>query len=448
MKLDCLILFVLFVAMPGRLAALDTGTPPLAGDVPIESIPESADLRTAAYKNFLAAPRDIALAARPLVLKNAYGTFKRSSIKGKDAFYLIFAAAKEKDFPLYSQGTWIVKRSLSDGRYLQAKIFLRSDAGSFIRVYPEGERSYMDIVLFGAVLRRELPLPLSFDQVLHASFADLRAFSAHSMDWKLFSPRPGRYSELRGLIAKIRSRLPELRYAEDGALDANGTPVYIANGKPQARPAGLNCSGFAKWLVDGLRKPFTGTWLDPRAMALRHTELRGSSFTLSKEETDDPFFGLDWVRNLGKAMADAGSPSREHGLLENDVTLEPFALFAGKTAADPINGTSAYESYPTRQNSTGYEVRGLKALLYMLAIEEPGNFYLASLNKSDKGGLRRHYHVAALFPYFEPSGEFRVAVFESAAETSLDALIARASSEYAVLVRIRPSGAFDPPILR
>ncbi|MEI6875535.1 MAG: hypothetical protein WCL50_10460, partial [Spirochaetota bacterium] len=95
----------------------------------------------------------------------------------------------------------------------------------------------------------------------------------------------------------------------------------------------------------------------------------------------------------------------------------------------------------------GFGTEGLPALLYHLAIKDPGYFYLASVNKQDSDGLRHHYHIAVLLPWFDEGGTFRVDVFESAAETSLIALVARTAGQMFHLVRIRAERDFDPPRL-
>jgi hypothetical protein len=432
-----------------------------AGDLPIETFPENADLRSRYWDGFFAAPRDTALSRPASVIRNESGLFRISSLKAGNFFYLIAAAwtkSPDKNSPdasLHAQGTWILKRSMKDGKPLQAKVFLRSDPCCFIRIYPAGDRSRMDLVIYGGVINWEVPIPLPFDRVCRLSMADIASWTEDTVDWSLLSPHPGLYNGLRSLSGAIRSRLPGLRYAEDGALDADGNAVFIATGAPQVGPQanepGLNCSGFAKWVVDGLYRPLTGTWLDPSAMAERHIDLRGSTFSSPWEENLDPFFGLDWTRNLGRAFADAWSPSRKHGLTENDVGISPFALIENPISASGTglpNGSTAYETYPAFQSNLGYEVSGLKSLLYILAIKDPGTLYLASFSRLDGSafpGLRRSYHVAILAPYFEEDGAFRVDVFESAAETNLEALMARTRGDYVHLVRIPAGSPFEAP---
>lgn len=257
--------------------------PPLPGDRSLALFPDSADLRSMYWDGFLAAPRDVALSRPPATIRGANGAFRFSSRRGSKAFYLIVAAVKGDlrglggENPIYTQGSWIIKRSLADGRFLQAKVFLKSDPGIFLRIYPDGDRSRLDLVLYGGVINREVPLPVPFERVCVSTMADIVAWSRNLVDWSLFSPRPGLYAGVASVVAEIRARLGGLRFADDGALDSEGNAVHIRDDSPQAGKPGLNCSGFAKWVVDGFYEPLTGTYLDPRAMAQRRMGSRGGT---------------------------------------------------------------------------------------------------------------------------------------------------------------------------
>ena len=417
----------------------------LPGDAVLEDFPDSASLRAPLYGSVLAGPRDEVLARKPAVYTNEYGSWRLATEKTADAFYLVLSPKRGADYPAFAQGSWIIKRSLADGRFLQAKVFLRSDTGCFIRLYPNGERSLMDLVLYGAVLNKGIPLPVDFDTLVAAPMKSIVAWTGAAVDWSLFSPHPGDYSELRAFSQAVRSRLPSLRYADDGGLDAQGRPIFIATGAAQGPKPGLNCSGFAQWVIDGLLSPLGRPLVDPRDMAERHPELRKAGVDPAIEARTEPFFGLDWTRNLGRAWADAYETSHRHSADENDVRLAAFALYSA--SKEPRNGGPPYEDFPAYDPDSGYQVRGLKALLYVLAMRDPGAAYLASFSRADRTGLRRHYHVALLLPWFDEGGEFRVDVYESAAETGLDAILGRAPRDYVHLVRIAPSRDFDPPAL-
>jgi hypothetical protein len=431
--------------------------PPLSAearpDAPLSAFPESADIRAAYWQSFFSASEPELSRRESAVVTNEYGSFRLSTARSGGAFYAIATALAgplpSKGEPnVATQGSWVLKRSSPDGAPIQAKVFLRSDPGTFIRIYPDGDRSKLDLVVYGGVLNSEVPMPVSFERAFTATIAEIAAWTGSLVDWKLFSPQPGLYREVRAFASETRRRLPELRYGDDGALDAGGKPVYIATGLPQVEPAGLNCSGFASWIADGFYKPLTGELLDPKALATRHLNDRATPAAYRFEEELDPYFGLDWTRNIAKALLDAREKSRKHGLYESDVRLSAFALVADSSPGSAVNGSSAYRDYPAYQRDIGYEAVGLKALLYVLALREPGSIYLASVSARNGDlvqGLNRHYHVIAFAPYFEESGEFKVATFESDAETSVEGVMARLSKAYVHLVRIRAERDYDPP---
>ncbi len=421
--------------------------PALGGDTPITSMAESSDIRKRVWDTLLESPRSAATSFRGAREKNAWGTWSVSVEMGKGAFYVILSPERQGTFPVYAQGTWIIKRSDADGSFLQAKIFLRSDPGTFARIYPAGTRSRIDIVTYGGVLYREVMVPLPFNELLRSPFSRIRELTSYVIDWDVFSPDPALYQDLRGLVTAVRKHLPALRYADDGAIDADGRSVFISTLAEQRVPAGLNCSGFAKWIVDGMLHPITGSYLSVESLRERMTDWRGSSFTQGFEERFDPFFGLDWSRALARAAWSAFYPSLDDDSpLANDVADAPFSLRVRD--ADPVNGGSAYEPFSDNFQDAGIDVRGLKATLFLLAMREPGRFYLAQFNARDEKPpqLRRYFHIAALFPYFDDTGVFRVAVFESAAETSLESISDR-GYEFVKLVRMPAASRFEPQTL-
>jgi len=271
---------------------------------------------------------------------------------------------------------------------------------------------------------------------------------------RYFEVEPGLYRDSRAFIAAVRARLPELRYEDDGAIDEKGNYVFInsleaQNTKGGLVSGGLNCSGFAKWVVDGILKPITGERLSIAPLKAPFGD-RGSSFTELWERSRDPYFGLDWCRNLAsRAGAVLRSPSFAF-LDEIEVHDWPFSQVILRQT-----GSSSVYVYPGFLPNAGFGVEGLSPLLYSLAINEPGRIYLAAVNNeigapetpdNPRGlpRLRQYYHIAVLVPYFNERGIFQVAVFESAQETSFNRFKSRYPGQFVNLVRIPVEGAFDP----
>jgi hypothetical protein len=360
-----------------------------------------------------------------------------------------------QSFPGWAQGSWVLTRSTADGSPTRIRVFLRSDPYTYIQFRPfSADRAQMDVVLYDAYVVRSLPLAIPFERLFVLPLEEALAMAGDRFPLKYFDPEPNMYRDQRAFISSVRALLPGLRFVDDGAIDERGNYVFINTLESQspASPGligGLNCSGFAKWIVDGLLKPYTGERL-PIAPLKEPFGTRGSSFTEHWESLRDPFFGLDWIRNLAsQAGTILRSPSFA-ALGEFEVRTSPFSQLILRQG-----NTSSLRSYPGFLPEAGYGVEGLQPLLYTLAIDEPGRIYLAAVN-TEIGApvtsqnlrgiprLRQYFHVAVLVPYFNEFGNFQIAVFESAEETSFTAFRNRYPGHFVNLARIPVEGQFNP----
>jgi hypothetical protein len=422
---------------------------PLGGDVDLARFPETSAARAALEDELLMAVRDKVLAFKDRTLDTRDGPVRVSVRKKTEAFYILFSPPKAGVYSDYAQGTWIIKRSMADGAFLQAKVFMRSDPGIFIRLFPAQDRTKLEFVVYGGILSRDVLLPVPFAEVLRLPMSRIVDMSASAVDWSLLSPDPGLYAPVRAMVAGIRSGLPRLRYVDDGAVDAAGRAVLIASGKAQTRPYGLNCSGFAKWIVDGIyaavgAEAGDASLSDIGRLKLRDFDNRGNSFSAPFEESRDVYFGLDWIRGLATELMGRLYPGMAVGRTDMDVDIPPFSSFI--PGRDIFADSSASEHYPAFEPEAGYQARGLEALLYVLACRDPGAFYLGSRSfpQYEDPELRQHSHILAFFPYFDEEAVFRIAVFESAAETSMANVINRRSDYFMFLVRLPADDRFDP----
>jgi hypothetical protein len=403
----------------------------------------------------------------PLVLKNKPFVYTlpgggpiqvRAEARG-DEFMVILARERNGAYPGWAQGSWIFTRLLSTGRAERIRIFPRSDPMAYVQFRPMGEnpalgtrtigstdKTLMDVVIQEAYIVRGLPLGIPFERFLTMPLEETLAAAGDKFPRRYFEPDPRMYRDIRSFVSKVRSGLPGLKFLEDGALDENSRYVYIRDLSPQA-PAGrgLNCSGFAKWIVDGILFPVTGKRLAVTPLK-QASAPRTSSLTSNFEDLRDTYFGLDWTRNLA---VEAARVFRGPGLAaveEVEVREETFAA-----VVDRSRGTASAKSYPGFLLNAGFSMEGLRPLLYTLAVNEPGNIYLASVNNETKGPgaakgliIRQHYHIAVLVPYFNEYGVFQVAVFESAEETSFAGFIGRHPGSMVNLTRIPVEGNFQP----
>jgi len=438
-------------------------------DLPISQIPDDSLLRIKIKNTWLTETPNRVLARRTSTETLESGErVEVKAIEGKEEFMVILSrelfngriavdnspAVPRRgtgQFPGWAQGSWMLTRRKDTGAGTLIRIFPRSDQYAYIQFRPlNQDKCQMDVVLYGSYTVRSLPLGVSFDRLYTMPLNDILKLAGDKFPRRYFDIELLNYRDNRRLVAQIRGSIKGLKFADDGAIDEYGNYVFIETLMPQkSASAGLNCSGFVKWLIDGILRPVTGARL-PIAKLKAPFGDRGSSFTELWEERRDPYFGLDWIRNLAsEANGILRSPSYR-ALKEFEVRSDNFSLVQVNE-----NRTFVTNNYPGFLEEAGYGIEGIHPLLYTLAIDEPYSFYLAAVNteiaapvtRANMRGtpqLRQYFHVAALFPYFDEYGTFRIVVFESAEETSFSAFRSRYPGHYVNLVQIPVVSAFDP----
>jgi hypothetical protein len=447
--------------------------PVFGQDLPTAKIVDDSALRTGVKDTWLAeSPVRVIAKTRELHTLPGGGRVELRTETYKDEFTVVFAREFKNanggsgvTFPGWAQGSWILTRRIGNGEALSIRIFLRSDPYTYIQFRPfSADKCQMDMVLYEAYIVRSLPLPVTLERLYTMQLGEVLNLIGDKAPIRYFEPKPSDYRMQRQFVAKVRESMKGLEFNDDGAIDQSGKYVYINTGLEQKGRPGLNCSGFAKWLADGILKPITGERLEIPPLKEPFGE-RGSSLTDVWEEKRDPFFGLDWIRNLASAVwSKLLSPA--FGILDEiEVRSDPFSQMTLRT-----RNNSVFYSYPGFLENAGYGVEGLLPLLYTLAIDEPGNFYLAAVNneigppstkENPKGSprMRQYFHIAAFVPYFSESGVFHIVVFESAAENSFNAFRNRfplderpidgemrlfPNGHYVNLVRLPVESAFEP----
>ena len=326
-----------------------------------------------------------------------------------------------------SRGAFRVERSASDGSLVEIRIVTRDDPSCYLSIRPFGDRSIMDVYLLDPAepVYRDVIVPAAFGELVVSSLERIVGLTESKVDWAFVMGPPARVEDQRveRLAVSIRAFLPALRDAGDGAISEEGRYVYISSLSAQPTPGGLNCSGFVKWVVDGLAYPLMGRNTSIPLAKRPLEDSRGNRLSDAMASLD-PHFGLDWTRNLAALLAEArGEPRR-----------------------DP-------EYYDVRQDSRvpyvedlGFAVKDLEILLYTLASDHPGSMYLASVNGilDEDAAVRQHFHTLALLPYFGSNDLLRVAVFERTRESSVASLVGRYANAHIHLVRIQAEGVFAP----
>jgi hypothetical protein len=394
-------------------------------------LPESAEARRRMMDRMTAPLRPYQEIERETIQQRSGGQiFYRTYEQRGNRYYSFKHMDDEGDWNLVAPGTWVVQRRIEDGEFNQIKIFLQNDEESFLRVIPDGRRARMEVHIAGDTLYTGVPVPMALQRILTAPFAMLQESTSGFVDWDLLVPDPYHpgYRRIERMVEAIRAYLPSLRDADDGAADENGNLVYIETLLPQENSGGFNCSGFAKWVIDGLWYPGRGSYLPVEPLKRKHLEYRGTSWSASLEESRDPYFGLDWTRNLALHLYAA----------EQGVT--PESLDPRSTDVRGISSASFTEN-------VGFPVEEVRHVLYRQALRDPGFFYLGSVNVSygEDIVLRQHTHVVVFFPWFDQEGRFRLAVMERNRETGMESLKLRYRGDFIHLVRVSAGMTFETP---
>ncbi len=358
--------------------------------------------------------------------------------QGNITFY--FSLDSGIDFKKVKKGSCVVVRNLSPekGKKIQEiRFYIKDDNKSYVRIVPDAalHDSLLSIRLYGYQMQENIKIPLPITTVLRTPFDTIERLTSGYVNWGFYLPDPlFIYSDdVRQLSMRIISLLRFLHDSDDGAINKNGRFVSISTLKEQKGVGGLNCSGFAKWVIDGLYYPRKGTYLDLSVLKKKHLEVRGNKWSKKLEDKYDPYFGLDWTRNLAWEYAKTYNP--EVGYRSSDVNNLSFQTYV---------------------NNVGFPLKKLKVILYELAVSEPEYFYLGAVSMITENppGLRRYLHVLVLLPYIDSSGKFVYRILSRNENVSLEEMEKRYPDSFVHLVRIRASNRFEPsgikfdPVLR
>ena len=437
--------------------------------VPFESIPDSSYVRRSVAKLWLLSSPEEVLALEPTIYYDNNGKgFKFMAVDVQERGEIaVVMSPINTDFTtptvdFVPQGTWVLYKDRITGENISLKIYPRENPEVYIRLSPGREdMTYVDICLFNAYVKRHYPIGLSFNTLMFFSISQLRSFTEDALPWQLFNP-PIFSSTVEACSDIISDKLPTLVYLDDGVFDEWGVPIHLKDGRRQKTQeltyhldafqdlekvvGGVSSAGFLKWIIDGMVKPVAGQGIFINSL-MGQTETNISQFNAVFEHKTI-FLGLDWIRNLSAAALTMSlkrtCKPETSGV---DVKIEPFAGYPVITPPKNKGDEGTYECFEGCLSSAGYQVGYLQALLYYLAITEPGHFYLGAVNREvGSPPLRQYNHVVSFFPYFDALGAFHIDVYESAKKTTISHFVSMNQDAFVALTRVKAPerGLFNP----
>jgi len=415
----------------------------------ILSIPDSSSIREQSMEAWISAPISAIIDRESENVQTEFGQVFQVRAEREGSEVAVIFAPRENSYNFLEKapGSWVVYRDYSSGKILRINVYFQFDSRVYVCLRPDNQpkkpKSEVDLIIHGAYACRGVPLGLPFSEVLKLSFSELFNLTKETVPWNYVKSDYRNYVNNRDMVKKIYRRLSRFEYIEDAAYDEFENPVFISTGDARSETPGkigINCSGFTKWIVDGITVALTGAATKLEALKEPTMELE-STFYNSQAERNEMFRSYDWIRNLSTAAVCAELDKEfPAGTLGVDVQVNPFA---GLKSPD---GTVRNVGFVPK---TGYEINMLKPLLYVLAATEPDMLYLGAV-KSRRGNTDNgpetwtFHHDLVFFPYFDEAGVCYIEVFESGVATTFDEFVAANQGTYVYLCRVKSTDRFKP----
>lgn len=476
---------------------------PACADYSRLGIPDSRDVRERVLSTWLEAPvADIRARKPELMHDDAGNAFQvRAEESGKEIAVIIAPECGDGSYPPDAPGSWVLFReNAKNGKPLRLKLYFNKDSAVHAEFRNGDNKTFGDMIVFGCYAARSVPVGVSFRNLYTLSFDEVVDLTSATLPWAKVTAEAGQYESVLHMVDVIRTWVPhtvfseDACYNEDGALysirlneplDASAQTeecasadeeenVYIKDPAQRDKPAqagkgsggaaklSLSNAGFVKWVADGIIEPATGTRTKISQMkspTVNYNSL-GKNGVTSQEWNIS--FTLDWCRNLAVEALNARSSRRTYvykmGTKDAtgvDVDIKPFV-------ADISGGNIVRTTGYTKD--TGYSLRELKALLYVLAVTEPRYIYFGAIKQysteeddvtasSRTNGKKAAGKSASDFvfnscvvfmPYFDDEGRFNCRIFSSGTETDIDSFVASQKNAYVHLERVKSAERFAP----
>ncbi len=426
----------------------------------VRDLPDSSDIRKQITESWFLETVTSVLMKTPEIYYNGAGQIFQVRWEYTSDAVAVAVVPRQADgsYPVTAPGSWVLYRDRKTGAPIRIRLFVFPDPEVFVQIYPSEGKAFAEFLVFNSYAARGVPIGIPFEQLYAVSIKELAESTGRTLPWQYTEVDSRYYSGVRLMTDIIEENLSRFVYEDDAAYDEYVKPVYISDEKPRAEPydepvpageepgkkkLGVNCSGFVKWIIDGLVYPQVGSYLKIAPLKTPTTETDGTRLA-AWEAVRDPFFGLDWTRNLA-AAAMSVSLRRNVTAADSggDVQIEAFS----EVRTFPLSANGRRNTVGYMQNA-GYRMELLKSLLFVLAATDPDMFYLGAVRTDFAGEdgtvLPQFTHTAAFFPWFDEKGHFRTAVYESGRVTELDEFMKRYPQNFIHLVRVSASEVFFP----
>lgn len=168
----------------------------------LRQFPDFQQVRSEFLSAVVTAPAHTALAFRPATRTTSAGVVRVSVERSGSSFYVMFQRQRGGEYPYGNTGNVIVKRDVATGFMQQIKWFLSDDGLSFITLTPRNERTFVDYVVAGSVIRSGFAVNQLVYYFFMQPFTYLHTMTRAAIDWTLvLGPADSARSTAEALVA-------------------------------------------------------------------------------------------------------------------------------------------------------------------------------------------------------------------------------------------------------
>lgn len=356
---------------------------------------------------------------------------------------------EEDSYPINAYGTWVYARKKSDMKPLFIRLYVSKNTDVFIEFRPHKNVTVADFIVYNSFAVQGVPVGLPFEKLLTASISDIYSLTKKSLPWNLIDTQSFDPSDKKYMISVLEKMQNDIADEDDAMFDEHGKLVSIKDGTPHIvseknkdKKITLSSCGYVKWVVDGLIDPLASSYLKRGPLIETTVEYADTGFQKTLNNSFSTYFSLDWTRNLAAAALSVRSKKtylyKDAGV---DVNIEPFTSVFTK---EGFKNSAGYIL------NTGYQPEYMRSILYVLAVTEPGYFYLGAIRQTDtrqSPEIKVFNDAAVIIPYIDSDGIFKIDVFFEGKKyrwNDFERFLTGAKNCFVHLTRVKASRVFVP----
>ncbi|MGL4983016.1 MAG: hypothetical protein ACRC4W_09250 [Treponemataceae bacterium] len=368
--------------------------------------------------------------------------FKVSVIDyGPEVAIAVVPRQKNYVFATNAAGSWLLYKDKLTGEKTKIRYYFQAESDVYIQIRTGKTKNFADMVIFGMYAACDVPIGLDMDTLLTKSFSFIHTLTKTTLPWDYVQVSACDYASIIQMITLIRENLYLFEYIADAVYDEQINPVHLTDGTSRSdTPArlGISTEGFSKWLIDGLVLPIMGKATDVSFLQTQ-TVMNYSKLSIQTQFQNEPNKGLNWTRNLAmEALSSIASHRLDVQNTNIDVKSNFFYSF--------LNSENNFKGLISYAEDIGYHADVVLPLMYVLAAQEAGYFFLASMreNASDTQELWKFEDTAVFFPYFDANGRFQLVIFINGMEIPFETFYKENKNNFVHFTRVKAGERFVP----